>query len=116
MATDAPKAQSQSRGNLPLYPGWMARCLKCDYEVDLESLGWVRKGAYSYGKRSMVFCEGCGKNRLMQIIHVDENGEPDQSLKTPDFWSIRKGQTQWCSARKVPFDLAVRIRRRILFV
>lgn len=86
MATDAPDTQSQnpqsqSRGNLHLYPGWMARCQKCDYEADLESLGWVRKGAYSYGKRSMVYCPTCERNCMMQIIHVDENGEPDQSLK-----------------------------------
>lgn len=61
-----------------IYPGWVARCTTCDYEVDLESLGWVRKGAWSYGKRSAVYCETCEKTRFMQIVHVDENGEPDQ--------------------------------------
>lgn len=81
MTPNATANQSRSRGNRHLYPGWVARCLNCDYEVDLESLGWIRKGAYSYGKRSMVYCPTCHQNRLMQIIHVDERGEPDQSLR-----------------------------------
>lgn len=74
---------TQAETRKSIYPGWVARCTKCDYEVDLESLGWVRKGAYSYGKRSAVYCPACEKTRFMQIVHVDENGEPDQS-----FWKV----------------------------
>ena len=59
-------------------PGWVARCSKCPYEVDLESLGWVRVNAYSWGKRHRIHCPDCGRSRWMRIIHVDENGEPDQ--------------------------------------
>ena len=59
-------------------PGWVARCPKCPYEVDLESLGWVRVGAYSWGKRHTMHCPDCKCSRWMRIIHVDENGEPDQ--------------------------------------
>lgn len=80
MASNAPNTASQTRGNMSLYPGWVARCQHCDYEIDLESLGWVRRGAYSYGKRSRIYCETCRQHRFMQIVHVDQNGEPDQSL------------------------------------
>lgn len=59
-------------------PGWVARCSKCPYEVDLESLGWIRIGAYSWGKRHSVHCPDCNRTRWMRILHVDENGEPDQ--------------------------------------
>lgn len=59
-------------------PGWVARCPECSYEVDLESLGWVRMNAYSWGKRHRIHCPDCGRSRWMRIIHVDENGEPDQ--------------------------------------
>ncbi len=62
------------------YPGWFARCPDCPYEIDLESLGWIRIGAYSYGKRKMMKCPNCEQLRCMHIIHLDENGNPDQTL------------------------------------
>lgn len=61
-------------------PGWYAQCTSCDYESDLESLGWIREGAYSYGKRTRLECPTCGQRRWMRIIHLDENGLPDQSF------------------------------------
>lgn len=45
-------------------PGWVACCSKCPYEVDLESLGWVRVGAYSWGKRHAIPCPDCGRHPL----------------------------------------------------
>lgn len=57
-------------------PGWVARCPECPYEVDLESLGWVRVNTYSWGKRHIIHCPDCGRPRWMRIIHVDENGQP----------------------------------------
>ena len=62
------------------YPGWVARCPRCSFEVDLKSLGWTRIGAYSWGKRHPIHCPECNQTRWMRIVHVDENGEPDQSL------------------------------------
>lgn len=61
-------------------PGWVARCPECPYEVDLESLGWVRLNAFSCGKPHSVHCPDCGRTRSMRIVHVDENGHPDQPL------------------------------------
>lgn len=61
-------------------PGWIARCRQCPFEIDLESLGWTRIGAYSWGKRHPIDCPDCGKKRWMRIVHVDEDGNPDQSL------------------------------------
>ena len=61
-------------------PGWVARCPECPYEVDLESLGWTRINAYSWGKRHTIHCPQCDQNRWMHIVHVDEHGNPDQPL------------------------------------
>lgn len=61
-------------------PGWIARCPRCPFEIDLETLGWTRIGAYSWGKRHRIHCPKCDKTRWMRIVHVDENGKPDQSL------------------------------------
>ena len=61
-------------------PGWIARCPRCRFEVDLKSLGWIRKGAVSWGKRRCIHCPDCNQSRSMQTIHVDENGNPDQTL------------------------------------
>lgn len=61
-------------------PGWVARCPRCPYEVDLKSLGWTRIGAYSWGKRSPIHCPQCDPKRWMRIVHVDADGNPDQSL------------------------------------
>ncbi len=61
-------------------PGWVARCPVCPYEIDLESLGWTRIGAYSWGKRHSVYCPDCKQKRSMRILHVDELGNPDQSF------------------------------------
>ena len=61
-------------------PRWIARCPRCPIEVDLESLGWTRIGAYSWGKRHRIHCPTCDQKRWMHIVHVDENGNPDQSL------------------------------------
>ena len=61
-------------------PGWVARCPACPYEVDLASLGWIRIGAYSWGKRTMLPCPDYGRRRCMRVVHVDENGQPDQPL------------------------------------
>jgi len=61
-------------------PGWMARCPKCPFEVDLESLAWIRVKAYSWGKRHGMYCPDCEQTRSMRIVHVDEKGNPDQPL------------------------------------
>lgn len=61
-------------------PGWIARCPRCDYQTDLASLGWVRIGAYSWGKRQRMHCPRCQQARWMKILHLDEQGQPDQSL------------------------------------
>ncbi len=61
-------------------PGWIARCPRCAYQVDLESLGWMRIGAYSWGKRRPIYCPECGRKRWMYIVHVDESGNPNQRL------------------------------------
>lgn len=61
-------------------PGWIARCPQCSFEIDLKSLGWARIGAYSWGKRHRAHCPNCNQMRWMHILHVDENGKPDQSL------------------------------------
>lgn len=61
-------------------PGWVARCPKCPYEVTLDKLGWRRQGAYSWGKRRWMPCPVCQVTRAMKIVHVDEQGQPDQTL------------------------------------
>jgi hypothetical protein len=61
-------------------PEWIAQCPKCLFEVDLESIGWTRIGAYSWGKRHRMHCPKCDQTRWMRVLHVDENGKPDQGL------------------------------------
>jgi hypothetical protein len=61
-------------------PGWMARCPKCPFEVDLESLGWIRVKAYSWEKRHAMYCPDCEQTQSMRIVHVDEKRNPDQPL------------------------------------
>ncbi len=62
----------------PRIAKWVARCPVCPYEIDLESLGWVPVGAYSWGKRRSIMCPDCGCRRFMRIVHVDAKGNPDQ--------------------------------------
>ncbi len=59
---------------------WIARCPRCPYEVNLETLGWIRIGACSWGKRKRIYCPECGQSRWMRIVHVDAGGHPDQSF------------------------------------
>ena len=57
---------------------WIAQCPKCEQDTDLESIGWVRRGAYSYGKRTSIHCPHCRERSSCRIVHVDRNGQPDQ--------------------------------------
>ncbi len=57
---------------------WTAKCCGCQQIFDLESLGWIRRGASSWGKRTGIHCPSCGRRRMMTIVHVDRFGRPDQ--------------------------------------
>ncbi len=57
---------------------WTARCTACDGLFDLESLGWKRVGAASWGKRMLMNCPTCECGRMMAIVHLDRYGRPDQ--------------------------------------
>lgn len=57
---------------------WIATCPSCQAVHNLESLGWTRRGAVSYGKRTSIRCPECGTAQMMSIQHVDRYGRPDQ--------------------------------------
>ncbi len=59
---------------------WTARCSTCHEVFDLESLGWIRRGAASWKKRTSIHCPSCDFPRWMAIVHVDRYGRPDQPL------------------------------------
>jgi hypothetical protein len=54
--------------NIETKPEWMLVCPKCGKRIPLRETGSIRIGAASIGKRTLGFCKGCKRLRLIKIV------------------------------------------------
>jgi len=54
---------------------WIIRCLTCGAKQSVWEAGGVRWGAYSKGKRTMIWCRRCVRLRCSSVTH--ESKKPD---------------------------------------